>query len=165
MVGFRNSEPIMDANTAKLIRDAGQGLSSGIAKVWPVVGLLAGILFGASLTGRSQRRKWLADNQKEEYRELLTALVTSFDEIGTNIVTWGDWTEDERKAEVERVRRSLNVIADRIYIANDMRDSNLFNRWKDAIVQFRKDKNYLVFEKIYFSVRDELVERARKVRV
>lgn len=59
------------------------------------------------------------------------------------------WSHDGYKAEVERVRRSLNVIADRVYIADDMRNLNLFSRWKEAIILFRKDRNYLVFEKTF----------------
>ena len=45
-----------------------------LAKFWAAAGPLVGVLLGA-LLGRSwDRRKWLNDNRKEEYRELITAL-------------------------------------------------------------------------------------------
>jgi hypothetical protein len=43
------------------------------SKSWAAVGPLIGVLVGAYLTGR-QKRDWLADNKKEEYRELLSAM-------------------------------------------------------------------------------------------
>jgi hypothetical protein len=44
------------------------------SKSWAAVGPLIGVLVGAYLTGRRQKRDWLADNKKEEYRELLSAM-------------------------------------------------------------------------------------------
>ncbi|MGB7751911.1 MAG: hypothetical protein WCF88_10200 [Candidatus Acidiferrales bacterium] len=42
--------------------------------IWAVVGPLAGVGFGASLTARWQRKKWVLDNKLAEYRGILDAL-------------------------------------------------------------------------------------------
>src|SRR6516165_10127003 len=42
--------------------------------VWAVVGPLVGVWVGAYLTGRRQKQEWVADNKKEEYRELVKAI-------------------------------------------------------------------------------------------
>src|SRR4249920_2709756 len=42
--------------------------------IWAAAGPLVGILIGHYLTRSWQRTQWIADNQKEEYRRLLTAL-------------------------------------------------------------------------------------------
>jgi hypothetical protein len=39
---------------------------------------LLGVLLGGWLTNRNQRRDWVADNMKQEYRELLTTLSKTF---------------------------------------------------------------------------------------
>jgi hypothetical protein len=43
-------------------------------RVWAVVGPLAGVGFGAWLTARWQRKKWILDNKTAEYRSILDAL-------------------------------------------------------------------------------------------
>jgi hypothetical protein len=42
--------------------------------IWALIGPLAGILMGHYMVRSWERRRWLADNQKEEYRRVLTAL-------------------------------------------------------------------------------------------
>jgi len=42
--------------------------------LWAAVGPLVGILIGHYLVRSWQRRQWLADNQKEEYRKVLAGL-------------------------------------------------------------------------------------------
>jgi len=42
--------------------------------LWAAVGPLVGILIGHYLVRSWQRRQWLADNQKEEYRRVLAGL-------------------------------------------------------------------------------------------
>jgi hypothetical protein len=63
--------------------------------VWAVAGPLIGVLIGAYIANRNQRKHWIADNKREEYRELLAALhkvmflYTSADVAGTtNIAKW-----------------------------------------------------------------------------
>lgn len=42
--------------------------------IWAAVGPLVGILVGHYLTASWQRKQWIADNQKDEYRRVLAGL-------------------------------------------------------------------------------------------
>jgi len=48
------------------------GASAGV--IWSAVGPLMGVCLGAYIASRNQRKQWLLDNKRQEYRELLTAL-------------------------------------------------------------------------------------------
>jgi hypothetical protein len=45
-----------------------------ILALWAAIGPLAGIVIGHTLVRSWERRRWLADNQKEEYRKVLGGL-------------------------------------------------------------------------------------------
>lgn len=45
-----------------------------ISNLWAVVGPLAGVGYGAWLTARWQRKKWILDNKVSEYRGILDAI-------------------------------------------------------------------------------------------
>jgi hypothetical protein len=51
--------------------------SSAALRVWSGVGPLVGVLIGGWITYRIQSQQWLANNRKEEYRELLTVLTSA----------------------------------------------------------------------------------------
>lgn len=42
--------------------------------IWAAIGPLVGVIIGAWLASRWQRRQWIADNKAREYREILDAL-------------------------------------------------------------------------------------------
>ena len=54
--------------------------------VWAIVGPLVGILLGSWLTTKNQRRHWLLDNKRSEYRELLTTIADAGSKL---LVFWG----------------------------------------------------------------------------
>lgn len=49
--------------------------------IWGAVGPLIGVLVGASLTSRIQRRQWLADRKREEYHQLLSTITGAYQEM------------------------------------------------------------------------------------
>lgn len=156
----------MDANTAKLIQDTAQGLSSRISQVWPVVGPLLGVFFGAYLTGRSQGRKWLADNKKEEYRELLTQLTHSFDEIRHYIPDEEAILNAEPDLEHRaRLSKPIMVFADRIFIARDLEEMNTFEKWSTAVQKFLGGNDQKEFSRAVREIRREIIAKASRLRV
>jgi hypothetical protein len=42
--------------------------------IWGLISPFVGIRYGYELSARAQRRQWIAENKKLEYREVLTAL-------------------------------------------------------------------------------------------
>jgi len=53
--------------------------AEGLKAVWASVGPLVGVLVGALLARSWDRRKWINENRKQEYRELLTTLTSVID--------------------------------------------------------------------------------------
>src|SRR5216684_3676535 len=49
--------------------------------VWAVGGPLLGVLVGAYIANRNQRKQWIAENKKQEYRELLSVMSKGFAEF------------------------------------------------------------------------------------
>ncbi len=63
--------------------------------VWAVAGPLVGVLIGAYIANRNQRRQWLIDRKREEYKELLSAMTDAFGELlqlqNTGALTIGEF--------------------------------------------------------------------------
>jgi len=54
-----------------------KAIGDGLKTAWASVGPLVGVLIGAMLTRAWDRRKWINENRKQEYRELLTTLTSA----------------------------------------------------------------------------------------
>ncbi|MCU1270724.1 MAG: hypothetical protein JWN74_2018 [Acidobacteriaceae bacterium] len=52
-----------------------------VAVAWAAIGPLVGVLIGAFLTSRIQRRQWLSDRKREEYHELLSTITAAYQEM------------------------------------------------------------------------------------
>jgi hypothetical protein len=85
-----------------------------------------------------QRKTWVKDNKKQEWRELIDALSEALrvmmehrHESYTDILTPAENVtpaEDVRYRE-EAIRKGYVAIGDRIFIVKKVRDSGLFERW------------------------------------
>ena len=96
--------------------------------IWSGVGPLIGVMVGGYLTSRMQKKHWVLDNKKEEYRELLSALMAAV----SNVVTLGSsivQSPTEQFACDESKTRAGTVILDRLFIAREVRQMNLPDRW------------------------------------
>src|SRR5712691_8008329 len=109
-------------------------IAKAAAAMWPVIGALVGVVIGALLTRSWDRKKWLNDNRKQEYRELLTSLTNACSAMIDNFHAKGAslQTEAQREATKEEYFKSLRVLKDRIFIAEEVEQMNLFDRWGNA---------------------------------
>jgi hypothetical protein len=98
---------------------------------WSVVGPLAGVLVGAYIANRNQRRRWLADKKMEEYREILAAINNA---VGVylnarrsvpNVKAW-------YKAHPEIFMSVAVVLQNRIFTVAALQNMHLLNRFGDA---------------------------------
>jgi hypothetical protein len=53
-------------------------ISTEVGRAWKYAGPLVGVLIGGWITSRNQRKQWLRDTRKQEYRELLGALAIGY---------------------------------------------------------------------------------------
>jgi hypothetical protein len=86
--------------------------------LWAAIGPMVGIVVGHLLTRSWQREQWILDSRKEEFRELLSTLTMTYSLLVQRICT----TESTAKASA--------VIRDRLYIAVEVEELKILERWK-----------------------------------
>lgn len=100
--------------------------------LWHSVGqLLLGIFVGAYLTRSWQRKQWILDGKRTEYRELLTVLSESVYCILHNspYLGIGVFTGEQERKSYEADIQARSVIEDRILIAGFIRNQKVLERW------------------------------------
>ena len=132
--------------------------------VWSVAGPLVGVLIGAYAANRNQRKHWIADSKKQEYRELLTALTRAFGTMlelrGTGIVALGP--EDQR-AYGAMETQALQTIRHRLFIADEVKQMDLLNRWADATRDFDNTHNPRIFATAFGKIVDSVTTSAKNL--
>jgi len=113
--------------------------------VWAIVGPLIGVALGSWLTTRNQRKHWIADNKKDEYRELLRVLNASTKTISNFHAQMGFRSgEEERKTE-EAKDEALIAIETRLFIRDEILKIKLRERWLYAIRELETGGHSLAF--------------------
>ena len=133
-----------------------------VLSIWAGVGPFAGLLFGHYLIKKWQREQWLLDSRKVEFRELLTALNDAIVHLMmfTPAYAAGNGSEElDRLAAAQRI--AMRVLADRIYIASDLRELNTTERFLEAI-QGARQSNIAERSKKLAAIIGELVIQANK---
>ena len=111
-----------------------------IAKAWTALSPLLYIFVGALLTRSWQRKQWLLDNKKAEFRELLSTLSESSHCILRNFPAEGFAgakmsSGDELRQVREAAINGRRVIQDRIFIAKRIREENILDRWQSVTAE------------------------------
>jgi hypothetical protein len=134
-----------------------------IRSAWPVLGPFVGICIGAYLTTRTQRKQWVRDNKRTEYRELLTAIG---DAAGKMILYYGRnpvvLTSSEQLDMWETVRATLSVIYNRLFIANEVVGLGIQHRWENAVTALRDRHDVTCFVTSMDSIMEDIRKRALK---
>lgn len=104
-----------------------------IEKIWSVIGPLVGVLIGAGLTRSWQRKQWVLENKKSEYRELISVLSRSYHSIVANLPTTqaAVTSPETERALGEDWVAGLQVIEDRVFIDKEVRDAKIRAQWWD----------------------------------
>lgn len=133
--------------------------------VWAAVGPMVGIGLGYLLTTRQQRKQWLQDKRREEYRELLGALTASYMTLMhiSEQVEKGQKIQEEisllgEKAKIEAYR----ILRDRIIIADEIMAAETLVEWDTAVTNYLKTLNTFKFANRFSQINVSLVHMARK---
>lgn len=137
-------------------------ISDGVKTAWASVGPLVGVIIGAMLTRAWDRRKWINENRKQEYRELLTTLTSACTALIDNAQLIVQTPAEAIYARDEYFK-SLRVLQDRIFIASEIQKLNLFDRWGTAMKDLQETKDVHKFEDGFEVMRSEIVKHAMKV--
>jgi hypothetical protein len=119
-----------------------------VLSIWAGVGPLVGLLVGHYLIRSWQREQWLLDSRKQEFRELLSAITSAHVEH-ISCTTFRDASSYDLKVWKEAEKRAFQVIADRIYIAEDveqLRIKHRFGNMTDDDSQFHSELRQLTLD-------------------
>ena len=119
-------------------------------------GALGGIVVGHVLTRSWQRKQWLLDKRNEEWRELLSALSESL-RVSLKIYPARALSGAEEREIVEAQSNSFRIIRDRIFIASDVQDLNIENRWSFAVQHHSQTMDAKKLGNAYKELRTEIV--------
>lgn len=130
----------------------------------PPAAAVAIVFIGAWLTGARERRHWLNDCRKEEYKELLNALMKATIAIlQDENMAFESYMRPEKAHDAEDCYlKAIEVIGDRIFIADDLKKMKIRERWIGAMKALRAIKNTQQFSDTVEAIHNDLVEAAKK---
>jgi hypothetical protein len=111
-----------------------------------ILGVVVGAVLNHFFSSRSQKEQWNAENQKAEFRELVTALNKSFATILALSRNTPFFHEDQRRLDVTLADTdAARTIADRIYIADEIVKLKVMERWTTAARKFAHGQDIVAF--------------------
>jgi hypothetical protein len=131
--------------------------------IWAAVGPLVGILIGAYLAKQWQRSQWLADKKRSEYRKLLTTLTrtyTTIVKLRAPLVGLGPM---EQRALSNLEPNSLIVVRDQMFIAKEVKEMDLLNRWTGALRNYDNTANAKAFKEAFDLITGDLQRHATEI--
>lgn len=139
----------MQADTATLI-----------VAVAGISGTLASGVIAARMARQSQLEQWLLDNRKQECRELLSSLATTF-----LIMLRHREPEMPHSAEVQAMLsdarlESTRMLHDRIFIRGDLEKARILKRWAEAMSRYAREHDDSRFTADFGGIQNDLIEIA-----
>ncbi len=131
--------------------------------VWAAVGPLMGVMLGSYLAMRTQRKHWVLDNKKEEYRELLGTLTRAFDDIIEQHALMVAHGPEEQRKYMAAEKSAMAVIRDRIFIAREIEKMKLLERWTLASMEFDHDRDGDKSAARFGAIRGDIVRAAERI--
>ena len=118
--------------------DPGKLLATVMA-IWSALGPLVGVLLGASIANRNQRRQWSSTCKKEEYSELISVItraMMTYINLHAYLVARGP---EEQRAEASALGSVGETARNRIFIASTVKRLDVVKRWHDATRSVERD--------------------------
>jgi len=123
--------------------------------LWAAVGPLVGILIGHYLVRSWQKRQWLADNQKEEYRKVLAGL----NRLNMVLVDQSHRDAQELKEAVQEITIALNTS---LFITDFLEKSNVAGDVLEAVRILDQGGSVDDYRKEYWKAINLIIASAKK---
>jgi hypothetical protein len=130
--------------------------------IWAAVGPLAGILIGHYLTRSWQREQWLLDNTRQEYKELLSVLIRSYNTIIALQAPGLPRGPEEERALQSAYQDVLAVTNDRLFIAAKPALKAVVQAWNFAAMEFSRDGDGSAFRGSFERIQTKILRAARQ---
>jgi hypothetical protein len=134
--------------------------STIILGIWAAVGPLVGVRYGHDLSKRWQKEHWLANNRKEEYREVLQALSAAIGPMVQFGAPGSTANLEELKAATSAENAAYAILETRLFIKNELETLGVYGRWKALASKFSKDKNVQEFSEGYKTLTEDIRKAA-----
>jgi hypothetical protein len=141
--------------------DSGNLLTTGMA-IWSALGPLVGVLLGASIANRNQRRQWVSSCKKEEYSALISALTKSMMTYISQRAYLVARGPEEQRAEASALTAVGETARNRIFIASTVKRLDVVKRWHDATRTVERDGDLDKFATSVGKLLDEIRDAAIK---
>jgi hypothetical protein len=126
--------------------------------LWASVGPLVGILIGHHLVKSWQRRQWLADNQKEEYRRVLAGL-NRVNMALSQQYCYGNVDAQEIKQALEELTIALNTT---LFIREFLEESKVAGNVLAAIRKLDQGGSFDDYHKEYWKAINLIIASAEE---
>jgi hypothetical protein len=134
-----------------------------IKYTWSVLGPLVGILTGAYIANRNERKHWVADNKRREYQELIIAMMRSAHAMRKRDAPPGLYATEEQHHFFEIEEEVLHIMGSRIFIRDEMTKLKTIEQWSAAIKAFNRTGNGEAFDHAFTEISAHLTAEARKL--
>ena len=122
-----------------------------------------GIWIGVYLSTRTQKRQWIRDNKRLEYRELLTAIA---DAAGKLVLYYGRnpvvLSAAEQMDMWEIKRTTLGVIYNRLFVAKEIKELRIQERLQYAITALTNKRDAIWSGTSMDSIMEDIRTKALK---
>jgi hypothetical protein len=116
--------------------------------IWAVGGPLVGVMIGAYIGSRNQKKQWLRENRKAEYRELLSALADAGSSFLVHYSIFSTEATAEQKFRTgETSRKAVDVIYNRLFVAREIQELDILKRWDKAMSALQRSHDMDAFAK------------------
>jgi hypothetical protein len=127
--------------------------------IWGVVGPMAGVGFGHYLSASSERKRWIADNEKDEYRKLLAALTK------VNLALCSLRSGHENLQPIYEALSEFSQACGTCLFVNDfLEKSKLGGEIHEAVQLALKGGDFKDFQKKYWAAVHELIASAKRIK-
>ena len=103
-----------------------------------ILGTLGGIAVGHLLAESRERKQWLIESRKQEFRELLTAIAKSLD---AHVRIWQEGRPQSPEDQIElanAISETFRTFQNRIFITEDVDRLRLEGIWVEAAGQYKE---------------------------
>ena len=129
--------------------------------MWSVLSVLIGVLIGAFIADRIQRKRENTNSKKEEYRELLSTLTQASSKIADFHGPIVAHSPDEERAYYETKEKALIVIDTRLFITSEIEKIDLRSRWISAVHDVEHGGHCLVFRRTVRQIMRQIISAGK----
>jgi uncharacterized protein YneF (UPF0154 family) len=131
--------------------------------MWPFLGVLIGVLVGAYIADRIQRKRENTNSKKEEYRELLSTLTQTSSKIADFHGPVVAHSPEEERAYYEAKEKALIVIDTRLFITSEIEKIDLRSRWISAVHDVENGGHSLVFRRTVRQIMRQIISAGKQL--